>query len=523
MTPTPTFTRITDYLPWLASVCPDRDALILGEDRRTFGAVQVAVDDLARALLAAGVRKGDRVATLQTPHPDYLISFLATASIGAIWVGLNPRYQLAEMRHVMTDAQPAVLLTRTRIDARDYEPDLQALAQAAPMREIVAFAGDPPLAGVSQMQDFIERGRSISDDALAAARAAVQGDDGCLIVYTSGSTGAPKGALLGHQAIVAFCLSQNRVWPITPLRTINYFPINHIGCVIDISLPCLLAQGSLFFMEQFDPEGGLALIEREKITLWGSVPSVFEMQLGLPTFDRYDLSSVQMIVWEGAAMNVDLIERLRVVQPLMATNYSMTETLGLTAVEPTDDLEVLSGSVGSAFPEVELRLVDAEGRDVPDGEPGEVLARSPFNLIGYWNRPDATSEAFTPDGFFRTGDLALRRADGRYRIIGRLKEMYKSGGYNVYPREVETVIEAHPLVAQAAVVSAPDPLWQEIGVAFVQPAGPLDLADLESHCRAHLANYKIPKRFVLLEQMPLLPIGKIDKVTLAKQARDAAS
>jgi acyl-CoA synthetase (AMP-forming)/AMP-acid ligase II len=196
----------------------------------------------------------------------------------------------------------------------------------------------------------------------------------------------------------------------------------------------------------------------------------------------------------------------------------MSETMVSTALAPTDDIDALANTVGAAFPGVEIKLVLPDGLEAPEGEPGEIWVRSDYNLARYWRRPEATAEAITADGFFKTGDLALQRPDGKFRIVGRIKEMYKSGGYNVYPREVEAVIEDHPNVAAAAVVSAPDPVWQEVGVAYVAPNGGLDPAELERHCRARLANYKIPKRFVIEPNMPLLPIGKIDKVTLKARA-----
>ncbi|WP_374571242.1 class I adenylate-forming enzyme family protein [Phenylobacterium sp.] len=517
---TPLLSRVSDYAAWQAERRPDAEALVLGERRTTFRGLHEAVEALARALLAAGVEKGDRVATLQTPHPDYLTAFLATASIGAIWVGLNPRYRIGELTHVITDAEPAVLITRTAIGGRRYDEDIAALRRSAPsLRRVVAFDGEPAAEGVEPMAGFLAAGAQVSEARLAQARAACGGDDPCLIVYTSGSTGAPKGALLSHGGIARFCLEQNRLWPLDPFRSLNYFPINHVGCVIDCSLPCLLAGGALVFMEQFDPAESLALMVKERVTLWGSVPSVFQMQLSLPNFADFDLSAVQMIIWEGAAMPMEMIKRLQQIQPRMATNYGMTETTSaITALEPTSDIEVLGHSVGSAFPGVEVRLADAEGREAADGAEGEVQARSPYNLLGYWRRPEATAEAFTKDGFFRTGDLAVRRPDGRYRIVGRLKDMYKSGGYNVYPREVEAVLEAHPAVAQAAIVSAPDPVWQEVGVAFIEPRGEVSVGDLEAHCRSRLANYKVPKRFVIDPNLPLLPIGKIDKVTLKARA-----
>jgi acyl-CoA synthetase (AMP-forming)/AMP-acid ligase II len=383
----------------------------------------------------------------------------------------------------------------------------------------IIFDGDPLVDGASPMAQFIRQGTTVSDEALASARAACGGRDGLMIVYTSGSTGRPKGAVLHHDGVVRFSLEQVRLWPLRPWRAINYFPINHVGCVIDCSTPTLVAGGTMVMMEQFDPVAAMELIAAEKITLWGSVPSVFQMQLSLPDFERFDLSTVQLIVWEGAAMPIETIERLRAIRPRLATNYGMTETTSaITIVEPTDDLDILSDSVGFAFPGVELRLAGPAGEEAAPGEPGEVQTRSPYNLLGYWRREEANSNAFTSDGFFRTGDLAVRRPDGRYKIVGRIKEMYKSGGYNVYPREVEIALEAHPAIAAAAVVSIPDELWQEVGVAYLTLSAEVSLEDLSLHCRRLLANYKVPKHLVIEPNLPLLPIGKIDKMALARRA-----
>ncbi|MEI9995595.1 MAG: class I adenylate-forming enzyme family protein [Rhizomicrobium sp.] len=512
----PVLPRISDYAAWQARHQPDADALVLGARRITYAELDIAVDRTARALLAAGVKKGDRVATLQNPTPEFFIAFLATASIGAIWVGLNPKYRVEELLHVVKDAEPVVLLTRTQIEGRSYADEIAAFRSAVPMMDrVVVFDGNPMIAAAQAMEEFLREGDGIAGAELSAAREACGGRDPCLIVYTSGSTGKPKGALLHHEGIVEFSLEQNRLWPVDPQSMINYFPINHIGCVIDCSSPCFVGGGKLVFLEHFSPSECLALMAEERITIWGSVPTVFRMQLTLPDFARYDLGAVQLILWEGAAMPSELLERLIEICPRMATNYGMTETTSaITIVEPTSDFDILAGSVGVAFPGVEIRLADGEDRAVSDGTEGEVQTRSRYNLLGYWRRPDATKDAFTADGFFKTGDLAVRRPDGRYRIVGRLKEMFKSGGYNVYPREVEAALEAHPAVGQAAVVSIADPLWDEVGVAYVVPREAVSAAALESHCRAHLANYKVPKRFVITGELPLLPIGKVDRRAL---------
>ncbi|MCX5768390.1 MAG: class I adenylate-forming enzyme family protein [Gemmatimonadetes bacterium] len=522
--PTPVAHRVSDFVTWYAERTPQAEASVHEADRLTYAALAARVDAVARALLAVGVKKGDRVATLAPPHPDYLITFLASASIGAIWMGLNPRYRTDELTYVVADAEPSVLFARTSFGDRQYDAEIAAMRAAAPsVRQVVAL-DDTGAAGTESIAAFLARGSTVPDDRLATARADCGGRDACLLVYTSGSTGRPKGALLAHDSIVQFSNGQNRAWPINDQRFLNYFPINHVGCVVDMSVPTLAAGGCLIFMEQFTPDAALALMVRERVSAWASVPTVFQMQLELPDFASYDLSAVRLIIWEGAAMPVEVIRRLRTIVPLMATNYGMTETTSaITIVYPTEDEDVLANSVGSAFEGVQLRLADEHGKAVADGAPGEVQTHSIYNTLGYWRRPDATAAAFTADGWFRTGDLAVQRPDGRYRIVGRIKEMYKSGGYNVYPREVEDCIQSHPDVVMAAVVGCPDPLWQEVGVAFVVGRGALTADALEKHCREHLANYKIPKRFVLCSELPLLPIGKVDKVELARRAQQDAT
>ncbi len=497
-------------------------ALALGTERLSYGALRDRVDSLARALIGAGIGMGDRVAMLQTPHPSFVVNFLAVASIGALWVGLNPRYQLRELAHVVTDCRPRLLFARTEIGKRHFGDDVAALA-AIPGIEQVVTLDDAPLAAATPLRSFLDLGLGVSDEALASRRAAVGGRDPCLIVYTSGSTGAPKGAVLHHEGILGFARTQNELWPVSPQRVQNFLPINHIGSLVDVTMPALLAGGEVHFIEQFDPLAALRMIESERLTIWGSIPSVFALQLAQPELSAVDLSSLQLIVWEGAPLPEDLLDRLLAIGVPLATNYGMTETTSaITALAPTRDRPTLLRSTGTAFPGVDIQLLDADGAVVPDGCPGEVAVRSPQIFLGYWDRDAVRRDALTPGGYFRTGDLAERAADGHYRLIGRLKEMYKSGGYNVYPREIEAVLETHRAVMVSAVVSRPDDLWGEVGVAFVM-LDPLhgmhaDAAELERWCRDRLANFKIPKAFHIVAEMPLLPIGKIDKIELRRRA-----
>ena len=511
---------VGDLVRRIADFEPDAEALVADDLRITYGDLQSRIESCARALLSAGVERGDRVATLTTPHPDFVVFFIATASIGAIWLGLNPRYRAEELQYVVGDAEPVVLIARTRVGDREYRDEIDAMRASAPsIRTLVTLGEGPEIPGALGLDAFIGQGRDISPEQLAAARSARQRRDACLLVYTSGSTGRPKGALLHHEGIVEFSEAQNRAWPVPKQRLLNYFPVNHVGSVIDVSCPTLAAGGCIVFMEQFEPHAALELMVREKINAWMSVPSTFQLQLALPDFDSYDLSAVELIVWEGAAMPLDTIRKLREICPRLASNYGMTETTSaITIVEPTDDLDTLADTVGIPFDGVEVRLAIDGDKLVDDGEAGEVQARSIYNMLGYFNRPVETSETILPGGWLRTGDLAVKRADGRYRLVGRLTEMFKSGGYNVYPREIENAIEAHASVSTAAVVSRPDELWQEVGVAFVVPSDNISEDALRRHCATLLANYKIPKDFVLCDELPLLPIGKVDKVALRERA-----
>ena len=512
--------RVSDFVAGFAAASPDAEALVAGEQRITYAQLQARVDALARALLASGVKKGDTVATLITPHPDFVVAFLATACIGGVWLGLNPRYQTEEIKYVVSDAKPVVLLARTRVSDRDYFKEIAVMTAAAPsIQHVIALNDGPQPPGSLPYHEFMERGQSITSARLEDVRENCGGRDPCLLVYTSGSTGKPKGALLHHDGIVAFCQAQNNAWPVPRQRVLNYFPINHVGSVIDVSCPTLACGGCIVFMEKFEPGESMALIEHERISVWLSVPSTFQMQLALPNFESYDLSSVRLIVWEGAAMPRDAIRRLREICPNLASNYGMTETTSaVTIIHPTDDIELLADTVGVPFEGVEVRLIGEDGNVVAPGKTGEIQARSRYNMLGYLNRASETRETLLTGGWLRTGDLAIEREDGYLKLVGRLKEMFKSGGYNVYPREVENAIESHPNVVTVAVVSRPDDIWQEVGIAYITLRRAMELDDIRDHCGKLLANYKIPKAFVVCEALPLLPIGKVDKVALREHA-----
>lgn len=514
--------KISDYVDYHAERIPDTESLVLGQIRYTYADLKSRVDRCALALLDAGVKKGDRVATLNTPHPDFFVTFLAAASIGAIWTGLNPKYRLEEYRYVVGNAEPKFLFSRSLIGDRDLNDDLSTLIEEFDcLQQLVILGGDPPVAGSVGFEDFTAD--TINDEARArldAARGQVRGDDPVMIVYTSGTTGRPKGAIIPHHGLVRVAHVQREYWDPSPIRSLNFLPINHIGCVGDIACYTFVDGGTIVFMEQFDPAGCLELIEQEKITFWGAVPTAFQMCLALPDFAQYHLSSVQLIIWGGAAAPVDLIRKLAVICPRLSTSFGQTESVGsLTFVRPCNDIELLSVSVGQPVPEYEFRIADETGEPVEQGETGEIQARGDFIMQGYWRNPQATAEAFQ-DGWLKTGDLARQDKNGHVQLVGRLKEMFISGGYNVFPLEVEQILESHPAVAMVAVVSTPDELFSEVGHAWIlrEPGVAVTADELKTFCKKRLANYKVPKKIHIQDDLPTLPIGKLDRRALRQRS-----
>jgi acyl-CoA synthetase (AMP-forming)/AMP-acid ligase II len=513
--------RICDFVRSFANAFPDREALIAdGGDRLTYFEYARQVDAVAKSLIAMGVKPGDRVAMLDTPSPRFMVIFAAASGIGAIWMGLNPRYQLGELSYVVGDAQPVVIFAKSRVGSRDYYDDLVTLSQLDGRNVPVIELSDQKEGKFESYNAFMAAGTMVTADQLSSRRLASGGRQPCLLVYTSGSTGKPKGALLHHEGIIAFSLEQAKLWQVNPHRCLNYFPINHVGCTVDLSVPAIVQGGTIVFMEQFDAKRSIEVACQEKITWLGSIPSVYALQMACPEWETSDLSAVELCVWEGAAISEDMLDKLLARFPLLATNYGMTETTSaMTATPPCRDRDMLLNSVGKPFAGVELRILDENDQDVEADEIGEIVARSIYNFTGYLNLPEATSSSYTDENFFRTGDLGIFRADGTLKIAGRIKEMFKSGGYNVYPREVEITLENHPQVDSAVVVSAPDATWQEVGIAFVVVNSAVEPNDIISWCRDNLANYKIPKRLFIVDEFPLLPIGKVDRNKLKEAAK----
>ena len=490
---------------------PEEIAVVFGDRSWTYAALESDVNACAHALVSAGIKPGDRIVVATTPRPEGLITLLGALRIGALWVGINPKYTVEEMRVIVSDCSPGFAFA-ARHDGAD-ETLKKALAFENIECPFVPFAG-------------VEADDTAFDDFLAAYRNKIELEYACdlqdpaIIVYTSGTTGKPKGAILPQSAF-AHCndainpaLGQNRDFA---MRIIVNLPMNHVGCLTDTIAPTLYAGGLMVFMEEFDPAGIFAEIEKHQLTILGGVPTMLQVLVSLPLWEASNLASLRAIGWGGAAMPEACFETLAAHGAALFTTYGLTEGGSIsTTTRPGDNADRLLHSVGRITDDQAIRIVTEQGLPAPAGVEGEIQIRGRGVMLGYFNNEQATRAAFTDDGWLKTGDIGVIDEDGYLALRGRTSEMFKSGGYNVYPREIEAVLERHPNVAVAAVLAVRDDLYGEVGAAFIIPlSNDLDEDQLQAYCRQNLANYKVPKSFLLKDQLPMLPIGKVDRRALA--------
>ena len=505
----PQLGRLADYARHWAEQTPENPAAVLGSQSLSWAALDERIDRVAAALIGAGVCRGDRVAVRTAPNPDMLAVYLGAARIGAVFVGLNPKSTAHELSHQLRDGAPAMVLDLVGADLADVTTAALARSELRPRRvggrDWLSVGGDPPA----------------SRHQLAAMEAAVQPEDPCAIVYTSGTTGQPKGALLPHSGLT-YCsaVQADRWYQRHPLRVLCNLPASHIGCLGDLCAATIVAGGALIFQERFDAAGVLRLIDQHGVTHWGAVPAMFALSVATAEWRPASLESLQMIFWSGGSMPVPLGRELAARCPRVANAYGMTETVGsVTYTDDGEDVETVCTTIGRPDPHYDVRVSRPEGRACTVGEVGEIRVRGKSMMAGYLNQPDATADAIDADGWLRTGDLATVRADGNLILVGRTRDVFKSGGYNVYPREIETVLEQHPEVSLAAVVASAHPVFGEVGHAFVQTlAAAVSAEELRAFAAERLANYKVPKRFTIMEALPQMSIGKVDKVALRRMS-----
>lgn len=494
--------EIADITARRALLSPDNLAMeeLVGGQRVTYRGLEDRAARAATVLADEGVRMGDRVAILCRNRIEFFELLFACAKLGAILVPLNWRMPAAELRPLLADCAPSLLLHGAE-DART-------------VRELFW----PGLVTLDLDTGYVQRRNMAS---LHPGRGGWPADDIWYLLYTSGTTGTPKAVIYTYA--MAFVNYVNISQPIGLSgrdRTLNFLPLFHTAGINLHTLPTLMAGGQVLVLPGFDADVMIGLLAEGRLDHFFGVPAVYLQLSQHPRFDQVDLSRVRHWGCGGAPLPDVLVRRYAERGARVCNGMGMTET-GPTAFlgDPDHALEKI-GSVGKPQIMVGVRIVDPLGRDVPPGQTGELLFGGLGVTPGYWRQPAANQAAFTEDGWLRSGDIARCDADGYYYIVGRLKEMFISGGENVYPAEVENVLTQHEAVLEAAVIGVPDPQWGEVGRAFVRlkPGHPAPQAEeLARFCRDRLAGFKVPRQFLMVPEFPRTAAGKVQKHKLDRQ------
>jgi acyl-CoA synthetase (AMP-forming)/AMP-acid ligase II len=470
--------------------------------------VNSLVDQFAVAFKACGVSAGDRIALLSTPRPEYLLVLMAASRIGAVYVGLNPRYKAGEIAEALSRAAPRLLITLRSFEGQEFLELIKSAGAVVKLPPIVAFES------VATCLDALRMLSVAQSQAIETPLPKVAASDAAAIVFTSGTTGKPKAAMLSHKGLLLAASVQHARLNSRLPRYLCNLPVNHVGCLMNLTLSALVGGGSIVFQQRFSAAGSLQLIRDERVNCWLQVPAMFHECVRDPSFVPEDLRHLNSICIGGGAVSVQTLAKLRQIGVPVFVEYGQTETTssGSYSDDGATD-EVLTHCIGRFDPHFEFRIANTENQPCAIGEVGEIQARGQLIFVGYFADPVATAEAFSADGWLHTGDLAMHREDGNVVLQGRSKEMIKSGGYNVYPREVEQLLETHPGISQVVVVGLPDERYGEAVHAVICCSNAIvKVEELKDLCRQKLANYKVPKSVRVIPAFPLLSNGKIDRV-----------
>jgi acyl-CoA synthetase (AMP-forming)/AMP-acid ligase II len=506
---------------------PDVDGVVDQGERWTFADLADRVAEAARALIASGLQRGDRVGIWAPNAREWIVAALGTYRAGGTLVPVNTRFKGREARDILGRAGVRILFTVTDFLDGDYVGAVQEEGGVASLGEIVVLHGAIP-EGCVGFAEFLARAITVDDATAEARAAAVQGDDICHILFTSGTTGAPKGAMLSHaQVCRAYLVFADVIGLQQGDRYLIVLPFFHSFGLHAGILCCLMKGATIYPLQVFDPAATVRLIAEEGITAFPGAPSIYQTILNSPDVDLRDLSSLRLAILGAASVPIELVEEMRGrlgVERVVA-GFGITESSGIVTMCRYDDPpEIVAHTCGRPLPGLEVKVVDDVGAEVPTGESGEVLVRGYTLMRGYLDDPEQTAATII-DGWLHTGDIGVLRADGNLVITDRKKDMFLVGGFNAYPAEIENLMLAHPAIAQVAVIGVPDARLGEVGMAFVvpRPGTDPDPAEIIEWCRREMANYKAPRAVEIVDELPLNASGKVLKFQLRERAAEYAA
>ena len=498
----------------------DREALVDGDRRWSFSEVVKAVESAARSFIALGLQHGDRLAIWAPNSAEWIFSALGAQIVGGVLVPINTRFKGSEAAYVLNHSGAKFLLCDNKFLGQNYARELRDSGITLPTLEhVIDFSGATD-AQCTPWQDFLAQGHSVPLAEVHERERKIMPSDLCDIIFTSGTTGKPKGVMSRHdQTIRVFTEWSSIVGLSESDRYLIVNPFFHTFGYKAGFLACLLSGATMIPVPMFDVPTVLKIVNQEKITALPGPPTLYLSILNHPERNNFDLSTLRLAVTGSAAVPVEMIRRMRqeLTFTVILTAYGLTESTGtITMCRADDDPLTISTTSGRAISDVEVRVVDQNNLEVARGTAGEIICRGYNVMPGYFENPEATAQAIDTDGFLHTGDIGIMDANGYLAITDRIKDMFIVGGFNAYPAEIENTLLTHPSIAQVAVVGQPDDRLGEVGHAFVvlrteQTVSEQELIDWSRQC---MANYKVPRHITFVDLLPLNASGKVLKYEL---------
>jgi fatty-acyl-CoA synthase len=544
-------TTVGDLLDRRADELPQQEAVVYScypefggalDIRWTYQEYREQADRVARGLMALGLQKGDHIAVWAINLPEWILLEMGAAKAGLVLVTVNPALRASEVEYILKQGDVVALFFMAKIRDHDCIATVRSIvspgakngevsSERFPMLRYVSLLGVPPAGLLEQenwrpalFREMIEAGSEVGQEALRERQATVLPSDPAQMLYTSGTTGFPKGALQPHHAIVDDALVFARRWGIHQEDHIcTCMPFFHAGgCVLAI-LASLTMGATLHPLMAFDPLKALQVISSERCTMLGGVPTMLLAIMQHPLFKEYDLSSLRTVISGGSPVPVYLMEQVKELMGAdVAIVFGQTEaSAAITLTRSDDSFELKSATVGMPLPHVEVKIIDPVTKQVvPCSERGELCCRGFLVMQGYYNMPEKTAEAIDSEGWLHTGDLSTMNAQGYVNIVGRLKDMVIRGGENIFPVEIEEFLIRHPKVADVQVFGVPDRFFGEELVAAVRPRDGVDLIEqeLRDFCKGRISHQKTPRYFLFVEAYPLTASGKVQKFILRQKA-----
>lgn len=526
---------IGDKFDEIAATYPDNDALIVRHQglRYTYRQLKEAVDQAARAFLAIGVKRGDRVGMWSPNCAQWTITQFATAKVGAILVNINPAYRLHELEYALNQSEARFLVTADTFKSSNYTemlfelaPELKASAEGQlksmklPHLKGIVNLADTKFDGMWRWDDFVNMAEIISADKLASVQSELQFDDPINIQYTSGTTGFPKGATLSHHNILnnGYFVAESMNFTDQD-RLVIPVPLYHCFGMVMGNLGCVTHGAAMIYPDEgFEPKSVLQTVAEERATAVYGVPTMFIAELDHPEFSQFDLSSLRTGIMAGSICPAEVMKAVnnKMHMEEVQIAYGMTETSPVsTQTAANDPFDKRVTTVGRTQPHLETKIVDAAtGNVVARGEIGELCTRGYSVMLKYWNNEEATRKSIDEAGWMHTGDLATMDDEGYIQIVGRIKDMVIRGGENVYPKEIEEFLYTHPAISDVQVTGVPDKKYGEELIAWIKlhpTADPVSADELREFCKGKITHFKIPRYFKFVDAFPMTVTGKIQK------------